>query len=138
MTDVLLLAAGFLHLGFQATVTALVYPTLTSVDDADWSVWHAAHSRRITPIVVVVYGLAVVAGVMVVADGPTSWGVVSIAGHGVALVATALVAAPAHVRLGDGRDDAVLARLLAADRLRLAGAVVAAVAAVAAVVVGPA
>lgn len=137
MTDMVLVAAGFLHLGFQATVTALVYPAFTDVDDADWSVWHAAHSRRITPIVVGVYGLVVVAVVMVVVTGPALWSVVSIGGHGLALATTAAVAAPAHVRLGNGRDDAVLARLLAADRVRLVGAVVAAVAAVAAVLVGP-
>lgn len=128
--DVALVAAGFLHLGFQATVSALVYPNFADVDEADWGIFHATHSRRITPIVVVVYGLVVLAGVMAVVDGLTAWGVVSLSGHGVALATTALVAAPAHALLGRGRDDAVLTRLLAADRVRLAAAVVAAVAAV--------
>jgi len=127
-----LVAAGFLHLGFQATVTALVYPNLASVDEADWGAYHATHSRRITPIVVLVYGLVVLAGVMAVVDGLTAWGVVSLSGHGLALATTALVAAPAHAMLGRGRGDAVLARLLAADRVRFAAATVAAVAAVAA------
>lgn len=130
MTDSVLLAAAFLHLGFQATVTALVYPNFALVTDADWPAFHAAHSRRITPVVAVVYGLVVVAGVMAVVDGTTTWRVVGLTGHGIALLTTALVAAPAHGRLGSGRAPDVLARLVAADRVRLAGATVAAVAAV--------
>lgn len=133
MTDSVLLAAAFLHLGFQATVTALVYPNFALVDDADWQAFHAAHSRRITPLVAVVYGLVVVAGVMAVVDGMTTGRVVGLAGHGIALLTTALVAAPAHGRLGSGRDPEVLARLVAADQVRLAGATVAAVAAVGAI-----
>ena len=138
MIDTVVVAAGFLHLGFQATVTALVYPNFAGIEEADWTAFHATHSRRITPVVVVVYGLVVVAGVMVVVDGLTAWRVIGMAGHGLALLTTALVAAPAHMRLGDGRDDAVLARLLAADRVRLAGASLAAAASVAAALVGPA
>lgn len=134
VTDDVLLAAGFLHLGFQATVTVLVYPNFRMVDEVDWQAFHATHSRRITPVVALVYGLVLVAGVMVLVDGLTAWRVVGMAGHGVALLVTALVAAPAHGRLADGRDDVVLARLLAADRVRLAGATVAAGAAVAALV----
>ncbi len=135
MTDSVLLAAAFLHLGFQATVTALVYPNFALVTDADWPAFHAAHSRRITPIVAVVYGLVVVAGVMAVVDGITTWRVIGLTGHGIALLTTALVAAPAHGRLGGGRTPEVLARLVAADRVRLAGATVAAVAAVGTTVV---
>ena len=133
LEDVLLVAAGFVHLGFQATVTVLVYPALAGVDSADWDVVHAAHSRRITPIVVGVYGLAVVTGVVVVLAGASAWGVVSLSGHAVAMATTAAVAAPAHVRLGNGLDRALLDRLLAADRVRLVGAAVAAGAALAAV-----
>ena len=130
MTDDVLLAAGFLHLGFQATVTVLVYPAFAGVPQVDWQAFHTAHSRRIAPLVAVVYGLVLVAGVMVLVDGLTAWRVVGMAGHGLALVTTAVVAAPAHGRLAGARHDAVLARLLAADRVRLAGATVAAAAAV--------
>ena len=37
---------------------------------------------------------------------------------------TALVAAPTHGRLGRGRTDALVRRLLVADRVRLLGAIV--------------
>jgi hypothetical protein len=136
VVDEVLLAAGFLHLGFQATVTVLVYPNFRTVDEVDWQAFHGTHSRRITPVVAVVYGLVLGAGVMVLLDGLTAWRVVSLGGHGLALLTTALVAAPAHGRLAAGRDERVLARLLVADRVRLAGAVVAAGAAVGAVLAG--
>lgn len=135
MTDSVLLAAAFLHLGFQATVTALVYPNFALIGDADWPAFHATHSRRITPVVALVYGLVVVAGVMAVVDGMTAWRVVGLTGHGIALLTTAAVAAPAHGRLGGGRDPDVLARLVAADRVRLVGATVAAAAAIGTTVV---
>ena len=53
----------------------------------------------------------------------------------VAVLATALVAAPVHGRLGRGRDSALEARLRRADAVRLLAAVVAAVAAAAGLVV---
>lgn len=136
MTDSVLVAAAFLHLGFQVVVTVLVYPTLALVGDAGWPAFHAAHSRRIAPVVAVVYGLVVVAGVIAVVDGMTTWRVVGLAGHAIALLTTAVVAAPAHGRLGGGREPEVLARLVAADRIRLAGATIAAVAAVTAILSG--
>ena len=40
----------------------------------------------------------------------------------VSMLTTALVAAPAHGRLGDGFDPVLMERLLRADRLRTAGA----------------
>jgi hypothetical protein len=56
-----LLAAAALHAGFQLTVTAIVYPALASTPVDDWAEAHDRHSRRITPVVAVVYGAAVVA-----------------------------------------------------------------------------
>jgi hypothetical protein len=52
------------------------------------------------------------------------------------MLTTAAVAAPAHGRLSRGRGDQDLGRLMAADRVRLAAALVALVAAVAGVVPG--
>src|SRR3712207_7268377 len=37
------------HLGFQATVTAVVYPALARTPAPQWAAAHRAHSRAITP-----------------------------------------------------------------------------------------
>ncbi len=120
-----LVAATCLHLGFQLTVTVVVYPALLRA--SDWSRSHAEHTRRITPLVAVVYGSLVVAGVwaLVASRSAATW--VAVGGAAVAVLATALVAGPAHGRLSAGKDDRVVRRLLAADRVRTAAAVVAAV-----------
>lgn len=127
-----LLAAGALHVGFQATVTLVVYPALADLEPMAWAAGHAAHSRRITLVVGPVY-LAVAAACLwaLVARPITAAVAIAVAGHALAAVTTALVAAPAHGRLGrDGRTPEVLQRLLVADRVRLAGAVVGLVGAV--------
>ena len=120
---VLLVGATALHVGFQATVTVLVYPALARTAAEEWRVAHALHSRRITPLVVVVYAATLLAGVGSMLADPGSaalW--VSVLGTALAFLVTATVAAPAHRRLGAGRDPAVIDRLLRADQLRLAGA----------------
>lgn len=128
-----LLAAAALHLGFQATVTAVVYPALLEAgrrgDDraVDWAVVHRAHSRRIAPVVVVVYG-ALLPPVLVAAwrsaDDLQPAQVLAVLGAALALATTALVAAPAHRSLGRGWQESVGRRLLGADRVRLVGAAV--------------
>lgn len=131
MTAAVALAlACALHAGFQATVTAVVYPALADLPATTWERAHRAHGTRITPLVVVVYGalvLAVAARLTAPLDAAT---VVALAGLAVAVGSTALAAAPTHGRLGRGRSETELALLLRADRLRLGGAVVAALAAV--------
>ena len=129
-----LLAAGALHLGFQAVVTTVVYPALSEVPPERWSAAHAAHSRRITPVVATVYCLLGAACLRVLRTGPrTPLLLASVAGAAGAGLATALVAAPTHSRLGEGRTPELLATLRAADAVRLASAVVSAGAAMAAV-----
>jgi hypothetical protein len=124
-STVALLGAAGTHLGFQLSVTLLVYPALARVPGRDWLDAHAAHSRAITPLVIVVYGVLVLAVVWaLVAGWPDAWTMVAATGAGVSFLATALVAAPTHGRLASGRDDALLRRLLAADRVRTLGAVV--------------
>jgi len=124
--EALLVAATGLHLGFQAAVTVLVYPALARAAEDDWHDTHALHSRRITPLVVVVYAAALVACVGSAYTDPRSAGVwVAVLGTALAFVVTALAAAPAHGRLGAGRDQVQLNRLLRADRFRLAGAALA-------------
>lgn len=125
--SVLLLAATGVHLGFQLVVTLVVYPGFVEVADAHWAHHHRQHSRRITPVVVIVYGLLLAACALALVTGPTALETASVAGCGVAAVATAAVAAPAHSGLAAGRDPAVLRRLLYADWVRLLAAAVAAV-----------
>lgn len=118
-----LLAAAALHLGFQLTVTLVVYPALAAAPD--WDRAHSAHTRAITPVVVLVYGVLVVAaGWALVSTWLDPWVLVAVAGVGVALLGTAFVAGPTHGRLGAGRDPVLLQRLLLADQVRTAGAAV--------------
>ena len=115
----LLLAATGLHAGFQATVTLLVYPALAEVPPERWHDAHDRHSRRIVPIVGVVYVALLVTGVGAVAGDPSSallW--VAALSSAAAVLVTATAAAPLHGRLGSGRDQALVARLLVVDRLR--------------------
>jgi hypothetical protein len=98
---------------------------LVRVPAAAWQAEHARHSRRIVPLVGVVYAAALVActGVLLRGASYAEW--LAVGGTAVTLLATALVAAPLHGRLGPGPDPVLLRRLLAADRVRAAGAVVA-------------
>lgn len=121
-----LLGATAAHAGFQATVTLLVYPALARVTAEDWSSAHALHSRRITPLVVVVYGALLVACAGALVSSPTTTGVwVAVLGAAGTFLVTATAAAPTHGKLAAGRSDPLVARLLRADRLRLACALVA-------------
>ncbi|MBM7509761.1 hypothetical protein JOE61_003575 [Nocardioides salarius] len=131
--EVVLALVASAHLGFQATVTVLVYPALAGLaDEPSWARAHESHSRRITPLVAVLYPALVLSGAWLVADGPGAAGWTALVGVTVAIGATAVSAAPTHGRLGrDGPTPALVRRLLLADRVRLAGAVVAAVGAVA-------
>lgn len=126
-----LIAAGGLHLGFQAVVTVVVYPALAATRPADWTDVHAAHSRHISLVVGPLYVAVAAACLWVLVAGPhTVWPLVSVVGHAVAAGATAVSAAPTHGRLGrTGPDQREIARLLRADRIRLAGTVLAFVAA---------
>ena len=129
-----LLAAVALHVGFQLTVTTVVYPALASTPDDDWAEAHARHSRRIAPVVALVYGAALVACALATAADPSPGTWVALAGTAVAILVTATMAAPLHGRL-DRRDPALLARLLAADRVRCVSACLALVGALGAVLV---
>jgi len=128
-----LAVATSLHAGFQLTVTVVVYPALADVADDDWTARHASHSRRITWVVGPVYvGLAAACLAILVAGPRSPLALVAVAASAAAAGLTAFVAAPAHARLGGGRRPEVLTRLLRADRLRLAAALVGAGTAVAA------
>jgi hypothetical protein len=128
--DALLVAATAVHAGFQLTVTWLVYPALGDLAAAPWSSSHATHSRRIVPLVGLVYLAVVVtvAGSLVVA--PDVAHLVAAAASAVVFVLTAGFAAPLHGRLGPEREPRLFRRLLAVDRWRSVFALVALSAAV--------
>ncbi len=118
-----LLAAACLHLGFQLTVTMVVYPAL--VRAPDWATAHALHTRRITPLVALLYGALVTTGAWGLVDDLSCTGTwVGVGGAAASILVTALVAGPTHGRLSAGKDDRLVRRLLVADRVRTAGAVV--------------
>jgi hypothetical protein len=77
-------------------------------------------------VVAVVYGALLAAVAWVAVDGIHDAGtVVALVGVALSLATTALVAAPVHSRLAQGRDETLLRRLLVADVVRTAGAVLA-------------
>lgn len=115
------------HAGFQVTVTVLVYPALAATPPERWEVVHGAHSRRIAPLVAVLYGALVVTGGLTAYAGAvdSAW-VVAVAAVGATVLLTAAVAAPLHGRLGrEGPRPVLLRRLLVADRVRALLAVLA-------------
>jgi hypothetical protein len=127
--DVGLVAASALHAGFQLVVTVLVYPAFRTVPVELWAAQHGRHTRRVIWLAVPVYGLLALAGLVTLRAGADAWQLVALALLAGCVVVTATVAGPAHNRLAAGRDPAVLARLLVADRLRCAAAVLAGLAA---------
>jgi hypothetical protein len=128
-----LLAAAALHLGFQAVVTAVVYPALAEVPPDRWPEAHAAHSRRISGVVAPVYALLGVSCLRSLRSGPpTALLGIALSGAAAAGLSTAVVAAPSHRRLGrQGPTREALHRLRRADGVRLLGAGIAAAAALA-------
>lgn len=127
VTTWLLLVAA-LHAGFQLAVDLVVYPALADVGPERWTEAHASHSRRITPLVALIYPALVVLVGWTLArrfDDPGAW--VAALGAAVAVAATAFSAAPTHGRLSSSsvEDRPVLLRRLArADRVRTVGALV--------------
>lgn len=120
----LLVAAGT-HLGFQLTVTLVVYPALADLPPERWGPAHDRHSSRITPVVALVYaGLGLATGAALLSADVGAGVVIAAAAAAVCVGLTAVVAAPTHARLGHGHDAALVRRLLVVDRLRLVAATV--------------
>ncbi len=130
-----LLAVSALHAAFQLVVSVVVYPALADVPADGWASAHAAHSRRITWLVAPLYAAVAGVGLWVLLSWPLPVAsLVALAGHALAGATTALLAAPTHGRLGtEGKRPELVRRLLVADRVRTAGAVVALLASLVAV-----
>lgn len=122
-----LLLAAAAHLGFQVTVDLVVYPALAEVPPAGWADAHDRHSRRVTPVVAVLYpALAVLLAWVLAADPRATGAWLAATGGLVSIVTTAAIAAPLHGRLGVvGPHERLHAmrRLEQADRVRTTGAV---------------
>jgi hypothetical protein len=128
----LLVAAA--HLGFQLTVDLVVYPALGEAPEDRWDEVHARHSRRIAPLVAVLYVPLVLLLGWTLAVAPRTEGAwLAAAGGAIAVVTTAALAAPMHGRLSAvpvaERPD-LLRALGRADRIRTVGAAVCVVGAV--------
>ena len=131
------LAAACAYAGFQATITAVVYPQLAAVGrfaPAAFPAHEARHSTRTAVVVGPLFAALVGATGWLVVTAPTSVLAWAAAGcTGVVLGITALAAVPRHDRLRRGWDPAVMDRLLRVDTVR-AGAALAQVALAVAVV----
>ena len=121
-----LLAAHLLttgaYAGFQWTVQVLVYRQFPGVPSAAFADYEAGHSRRIVPLVGVLFAACAVTTAALLAvrpDGVPLAGIVASAALFAAVLgATALLAVPEHRRLGAGFDAAAYRRLLRADLVR--------------------
>lgn len=151
--QMLITAAAAAHAGFQLVVTAVVYPALAAVPAESWQSAHRAHTRRIAPVVGIVYvplaaaclwtawvivgdlldePAALLSGGRAVEAGGL---LVALLGAASSAALTAFGAARTHGRLTAGRDERLVRLLLRQDRWRcgaallcLAGAVIAATA----------
>jgi hypothetical protein len=130
LVTLLLVAAG--HLGFQLTVSLVVYPALAEVGDEGWRVAHERHARRIAPLVAALYVPLVLVLAWTAATEPQATGTwLALVGGALSVVTTAAIAAPLHGRLGRAAERPELLRDLSrADRIRTVGAVVCVVGAV--------
>lgn len=124
MSGTALLVAVAVHLGFQLCVTTLVYPALGQGSAQTFADRHQGHSRRITPVVILVYGGLLIAcawSLMECVDAAsTAVGVTVV----MLLAITGLGAAPRHGRLGRGWSRSTWTALMRLDRARLLLAVV--------------
>lgn len=120
---VALVAAMALHAGFQLVVTLVVYPGFAEIADQRWVAAHATHSRRIVPLVAIVYASVVAGAALALTDQTEPLELAAAVAAAGAIATTAVVAAPAHRRMAGGRSDSTLRLLLLADRIRCALAV---------------
>ncbi|MEZ4399959.1 MAG: hypothetical protein R3B06_08070 [Kofleriaceae bacterium] len=115
-------AATLVMVGVIWTIQRVHYPLFAYADRARWDAFHAAHTRRITPVVAPVMSVELAtAAALALAwpDGP--W----LVWPGLALAvltwgATGLIAVPVHARLAQAHDAALVRRLVATNWVRTA------------------
>ncbi len=126
LVALLLVAAG--HLGFQLTVSLVVYPALAEVGDEAWPAAHERHARRIAPLVGALYVPLVLVLAWTAATAPQAAGTwLALVGGALSVVSTAAIAAPLHGRLATvpaAERTELLGDLGRADLIRTVGAVV--------------
>ena len=126
LVTLLLVAAG--HLGFQLTVSLVVYPALAEVVDEAWPVAHERHARRIAPLVGAIYVPLVLVLAWTAATAPQAAGTwLALVGGALSVLSTAAIAAPLHGRLATvpaGERPQLLGDLGRVDLIRTVGAVV--------------
>lgn len=126
LVTLLLIAAG--HLGFQLTVSLVVYPALGEVGDESWRVAHERHARRIAPLVGAIYVPLVLVLAWTAATEPQATGTwLALVGGALSVVTTAAIAAPLHGRLATvpaAERTELLGDLGRVDLIRTVGAVV--------------
>jgi hypothetical protein len=109
----------------------VVYAALAGVRPDAWVATHGRHTRRITPLVALVHGAALVCciGVLINSGGNSTTQlagmVIAIAGTLAAIAVTAFCAGPTHRRLDSGLDPVLMRRLISYDRWRTVAALLA-------------
>ncbi len=128
--QILLLVATALHVGFQVTLSVVVYPALVQIPPASWRTAHGNYWLRVVPLIALVYVLAALACAGVLFTGATASAWVASVATTTTIGLTVLAAIPLHRRLELAPDVALLRRLTILDRVRTAVALVALVGAV--------
>jgi len=111
------LASASAHAGFQATVTLVVYPTLSHVRAAHWRQAHDRHTKQVRPLVAVLYLALAATSVWWLAVDWSRLAVLAVVLVALPVAVTAVLAAPLHRRLVR-RDEEALTRLLGVDKAR--------------------
>jgi hypothetical protein len=110
--------AASAYAGFQWLVHLVVYRSYDLVPADAFPAFERAHTRRITPLVVVLFGLLLIATASLLVVGRRDVGIAAAALLAALLGLTLVGAVPAHGRLVQRYDSEVLRRLLRVDAAR--------------------
>ncbi len=115
-------AATWALVGLIWVVQVVVYPGFARVGGGAFVDYHADYTRRVTYVVAPLMGVELLGALYVVARPPAFLAPIE-AWAGLALVvtcwvSTAAVQVPLHARLGEGRDEARIRRLVRGNWVR--------------------
>jgi len=115
-------ASTWFMVGLIWTIQTVHYPLFTRVGDAAFVRYEHEHTTRMGKLLALPAGVEIVTGAALVWTRPGEVGLWLVMVAGALLVAiwvvTALVQVPLHRRLGNGRDDVAIQRLVRRNRLR--------------------